>query len=245
MKSFFLEKTIPLKLLFLTAENMLEPNDIDVSFTLVTNIVDNDITLEEAQMQQNISYTKITHFLADVLDQSFVFGYDDLEKVTQSLSSFGNNFVVLPSLDENTLIACLHSKLNAIVDEHTQVDRIKLYDRNEQIQFEYFMVEDEYDELPSPEEWSTELSYWPGCWWSRNDINTMDRIATSDEELQRWNEMRDEHNLEQLNVQLFQDIEDAFRSESNADAKGELIEVDFASSDVKKGHHVWKPIVLD
>jgi hypothetical protein len=245
MKSFFLEKTVSLKLLFLTAEKTVEPNDIDVSFTMVTNISDDDIDIEEAQLQQNISYTKATHFLTDVMDQSFVFGYDDLEKATECLSTFSNNFVVLPNMDENTLIACIHSKLNAIVDSHTTVDRVRLHDRNEQLTFEYFMVDDQYTELPTEAEWGSELSYWKGCWWSRNDINTMDRIASSEEELARWNEMREEHNLEQLNVQLFDDIEGAFREAANADAAGEVIEVDFAASDVKRGHHVWKPVVID
>lgn len=242
MKSFLLEKTVPVK--FITVvNNTLLMSDYDLSFTMVTEFVPNRMEYNEAQKLQNISFTKVVTFITDILDGSVVFdaGLDD--DIISKFYEFNNNFVTLPFIDESTLMAALHCKLNAIVDENTHIDRIKLLEKTENICYEYVSIDEEYTELPSEEEWNTEFSYWKGCWWNRPDVNTMDRNAKDKKEYDDWMRLVKENNLEKLYTQLFEDIEKVF---ANIDGSaGEVIEVDFEKSDVSHGKHIWKPVLVD
>jgi hypothetical protein len=245
MKYFSMEKTVPVKLIqFQEEQKLMTVCNYDISFTMVTSF-DNVDEVHEAQLQQDIGFSKIMTFLVSVIDGSVVFGAESSSELFSMLHEYYNNVIVLPEVSENYLLAALHCKLNAITSDATFVQQIKIYDCDEKVTYDYMMTDDEeYDELPSEEEWMGELSYWEGCWWNRPDVNTMDKRAESEEEYENWIKIREEQHIDELNMQAFRDIEAAFTNEE-AENSGELISVDFKNSSAKEKKHVWKPVLVE
>jgi hypothetical protein len=194
-----------------------------------------------ARKDQNIAYQKIVTLIEQLLDQSVVYEMDYSDLVYDTFSQYGNNLITLPVLNEMSLIAALHSKFNVIVSSNTHVDRIKMKDTNDNLQYEFTMVdEDEYLELPRDDVWSTELSYFSGCWWQRNDVNTMDKNASSQEEYEEWCKVKQENNVDEQFKSLFMEIEkqiDSFFA-SGSENPADVIDVDFEKN-------TWKPKLVD
>jgi hypothetical protein len=243
MKTFMLEKTVPVKLISVVNDT-LTVNEYHISFTMLTEAEQEDAaSLKQAQQNQDIGFAKVVTFLSDVVDGSIVFDVNTMDKHVNTFYDFNNNFIVLPDSSDQMLVVALHCKLNAIVHENTYVDRIKFRDTHENICYEYVCVDEEYTELPSDKQWSTELSYWPGCWWNRPDINTMDRNARDQEEYDDWLKLKSETNIDDLNMQIFKEIEQAFSNVSTC--AGEVIEVNFEKPDPATGRPIWKPVLVD
>jgi len=240
MNSFVLEKTLKLRLIALSSTQDLNILNYDFKFTLLTVMEsESSSDLEKAQQTQNISYNTIITFLTDLVDNSIIVVGNKASDM-DAISGFTNNLIVVPDLSELSLIATLHSKLNAITAEATTVDKITLRDVDSDLSYEYILLDDHYDELPSAEEWSNELSYWPGCWWNRVDITTSDRIAENKKEHTKWLKIKKEHNIDEINKQWLHSIEQAFACTSLGE--GQVIEVDFEANEPKPA---WRPVFVD
>lgn len=237
-----MEKTIPLRMIFLDTENgLLDSMSFMLTFSLLTDaesVTEED--LNRARKDQNIVFAKICNFAESLLDQSIVYAIKDSTLAYSVFAEFGNNLITLPTLNEMSLAAALHAKLNTICRSNTIVERIKLQNVNENIMYEYITDEDDYPELPDASEWGTEYAYFSGCWWERNDVNTMDRNADTEEEYNDWLKLREEQDIDANFSALFLEIERQFNSIFDAEETkdAELIEVDFKKA-------TWKPKIVD
>lgn len=243
MRHFSMEKTVPIRLVaFVETPQAIIPKNYDISFVMMTDI-DDMYDIESAQQQQDRGFSKIMAFLTGVVDESLVFGKERNNELFNKMHDFDNNVIVLPEVNEHCLAATMHAKMNAITEEFTMVQQIKIYDKDDKVTYEYILTKDEeYEELPSDDEWMNEFSYWEGCWWNRPDVNTMDKEAESQEEYEHWLEIRQKERIDDLNMETFREIDEAY---NNGVKDGKLISVDFENSDAKKGKHVWKPVLVD
>ena len=246
MKSFTMEKTLPINLiLFDEIVNQLTVLRYKLTFSLLTDSPSASAKdLLEAHMNQNISFAKVFTFLETVLEHSICITpyHKDYNMIREN--AYNNNMLVLPDTNESSILSCLHAKLNSITCPDTHIEKLVLEDLTNNITYTYNKTEDEeFDELPTTEEWVTELSYWDTPWWYRDDALTVDGYAESESDLIAWRKAAEEENLEELNRELFTDIEESVRNavkqvtDQNSE-KGTLVEVDFTAKDKKK---TWKP----
>lgn len=243
MRSFTMEKTMPINMIFCDTDNLeLEIRGFDLSFTLITEASSlNEDDLIQARKDQNVAFSKIITLISSVIDQSIAYESDRADLVYTTLSEFNNNLITLPQMSEMSLIAALHAKFNSICGPDTHVDRIRLNDTRDNLMYEYILLdEEEYMELPSTEEWNTDMPYWEGCWWNRPDTNTMDRNATTIDEFNKWNELKQESDVDGQFLSIFKEIESKFDEMFSGVVKeGELITVDFENKEV------WTPKLID
>lgn len=252
MRSFNLEKTIKIKLMMFDNDiKKVEVKTYEVNFTLSTDASEVD-DIFQAQVDQNVSFSKILYFLENVVDESFVFKNDIMADMHKYVATtFDNNLIILPSLEEHVLVLALHSKMNAIAVQ-SNIERIQLKDLDLQLNYDYFS--DEFDDivpaLPPMSEWLGELSFWEVPWWNRNDASTFDNCAESPEELEAVRKrMQDEDDDANMHNQAFEVLENEIRSlfkrakdskEGKTTEEAEIIEIDFAEKKQKK----WVPKVI-
>lgn len=252
MKDISLEKTIPIKvMLFNSPGTRIEIKQFKVSFNMVT-LMQEDQEHIHAELNQNISYSKVQFFLQEILNESVFCEKAHSEQVMQYLGSYENNLVVLPDLDKGAIITALHRKLNSICTDNTQIFVVKLCDVDMDLTYTYTCMdlEDrEFDGLPSNEEWMGEFSYWDKPWWDRDDQLTWDRSAQNIEE---WMERREKNfdgtdidpcaAFDEIESQMIDLFQEAMVQAGLAEPKeGEIIEVDFEN---KKTKERWKPTLV-
>lgn len=229
----------------------VEVKNYELSFTLSADSSEVD-DIFQAQVDQNVSFSKILYFLENVVDESFVFKNDIMAEMHKYVATtFDNNLIILPSLEEHILVLALHSKMNAIATQ-SNIERIQLKDLDLHLNYDYFS--DEFDDivpaLPPMSEWLGELSFWEEPWWDRNDASTFDNCAESTEELEVVRKrMQDEDDDANMHNQTFEILEEEIRSlfkrakdskEGKTIEEAEIIEIDFAEKKPKK----WIPKVI-
>ena len=110
-----------------------------------------------------------------------------------------------------------------------------------------FADDDEYDQLPTINEWLGELSFWDSPWWRRKDFSTFDNVAASKEEHSEFFNkdvnknilQRMEEPIAQIEAQVIADIygkeiNEVIEKTTNPEKeKGELLEVDFKKKTFK------------
>lgn len=246
MKSFTLEKSVPVKLLFVNhISNLIEVNDYDIKFMMITEAESNDQEhMTQAYYDQNVSFSKVVNFLSKVINNSLVFDRECADHVIQNFADYDNNMIMLPDISDRTLTAALHCKFNSIISKNTIVEKVTVLDKLEDITYEYLLIDDDYSELPTEETWCGDLSYWDECWWHRNDTGTIDNRAQNQEEYDNWLELKQEQNIDQLNTSLFTEVEEYYKElfHTNKHKEGEVIEVDFES---KTTTTPWKPTLVE
>jgi len=248
MKSFTMEKTIPLNLVGLDdVIHQINVARYELTFSLVTDApTDSSEDLLKASLEQNVSFAKVVTFIEGVIEHSIMIAFDNKDFKQIFDMGWENNIMVMPDVNESTLIATLHSKLNHIVADNTFVETLSLKDLTHNITYQYFKNDEEnYSELPTKEEWITELSHWQTPWWQRDDAVTTDYDAETKEMLEEWKAKAEESDLETKNREIFTDIEDAVHEAvakiTKPDSeRGQLVEVDFT----KKKKDRWKPTLV-
>lgn len=246
MRKLSLEKSCPVRLILLDKDvsRSIQILDLNISYSMYTNMVTQDDEGDlQAQMEQNTSYCKINMFLDSICNNAMVIDRADQVDLDTTVNNFDNTLIVLPMLNESTLLACLHSKLNSISGDNTYIDVLKFQDTTEGVTYTYDTSDDEevsYPELPDTQaEWLGEFPYWDTSWWKRNDISTYDRGAECEEEINEWIKTKTEKNIDQLNRETFEEIEmgiaEAFGKETSEQPvkKGELVEIDFSKKKAK------------
>lgn len=241
MKHFQLKKSMPLKLMISNEiDNLLEVANYKISFTILTHTESsNKEDLIQAQKNQNVSFAKITALIEHILNQSIVTSKQQANDVHESISIFENNIIVLPNITDDILAAALHCKFNSVIAKNTHVDSVVLEDLDDNLCYEYLLIDDDYTELPDTNEWNNNLGYFDTPWWISNDIRTMDRDAADAEELAGWKKLSQEENVDVLNYNLFAMLEEQFDKIFDQDeTPGEIIEVDFKETEK------WQPKIV-
>jgi len=254
MRNFNLEKTSNIKLMIFDKDlGRVECKNYEVKFTLSTNTEDIE-DIFEAQVDQNVSFSKILYFLENVINDSFVFQKELTTEMCKFVAtSFDNNLIVLPSLEENVLVLALHSKMNAIAAENSFVESLEVKDLDLQLNYNYFS--DEFDSaspaLPTKDDWMGDLAFYDNPWWERNDSCTFDNAAETAEEREKWVALvsSDDYESENLHDQAFECIEEELRSffkraKDTKEGKGEaeVIEINFEQE--HKKNKKWTPKVV-
>lgn len=254
MKRYTLEKTLPLRLLFVDTENhLLDTRTFKLKYTLLTTVSEDehDIT---AQMGQNISLTKINFFIEHYLNNSIAIDVDDRKKFFPLFVEFENNYLVLPDMTESTLMETLHAKLNSLCKPCSRIEQIHLFDSLNDVNYTFYISEDDEYNLPDHPDWIGELSFWPDPWWRRDDLSTYDNCAESREELEKWRTALVESENDHPAVCAFKDIEEAvkgsFQEALEAAGlvpkveRGQLIEVDFVNTTTPPRREKWTPRII-
>ena len=241
MKDFLLEKTTPFRLLaFNEYSRQVEILNYKFTFSMVTGAPSADPdNIREAQTQQSISFSKAIAFIEGVLDNSLFVTTDMPEELQDMLFSlYENNIMLLPECSEAMLMNALHSKLSAIINENTLIERISLEDIDNGLKYTLVMDEHDYSELPSDAEWMGEFSLWDTAWWNRTDVSTFDRQYESAEDLDKALEQIDMTEINELNTAILDEIEQSIVGmlKDTGDIplpQGEVVEVNFSNKDTK------------
>lgn len=247
MKRFTLEKTCPIKLMvYDDAASRLEIRDYVFTFSLMTDPTEyNDVI--EAQIDQNISFTRIMFLLDIIVNESILYSADAIVPVSEKIySKINNNLLLTPDVSEGTLLALLHMKLNHICQKNSMVEKVKLMDVQDNINYELTCDDEDLEDLPSVREWSTEFSHWSTPWWTRNDAYTWDIDFGTANDLEQFREtfeipeiMTDFNNIPDRVRSIFTEhlVEKGLIEKTE---KGTVIEIDFADNERRK----WTPTVV-
>ncbi len=200
-------------------------------------------------INQNKAFLKINTFLNTIVDNSVAFRMEDMLKVDRFLAEYDNNLMVLPDLDDITLMETLHRKLQTIAGEYTCISKLSLKDQGTGLAYHVFFDEDAKYHLPSQKEFAGEMSYWELPWWDRYDVLTFDNFADTQEEIDDHRSNTDLEKLTDLFDNVDENIEDIINNakaglivdDTVEDKKpGEVVSLDQAKK--KKGK--WKPTVV-
>ena len=248
MRQFTLEKTIPIRLMMMDNDiNKVEVKNYELTFSLATE-AGNHPDIFAAQLDQNISFSKITYFLQNVVDESFVYRHGSNEELRRQLfATFANNFMIVPDLNESMLATILHTKLNSIACEYSNVDRVVLKDNELQLSYDYVCTDiGEASNLPSVADWMGDMSYWPNARWLRNDPTTYDFAACNQTELEDWKATQAGGVEANAHAEAFDQMEHELRAlfkRQAGEEMGEVIEVDF--NEPRPVRQKWVPQVVE
>lgn len=252
MKRFTLEKTSPLRLIFVDTENhLIDARLFKLKYSLITTVSEGEHDVS-AQMNQNISLAKINFFIEHYLNNNIAIDGDERVKVFPMFAEYENNYLVLPDLTESTLMETVHCKLNSLCKPGSRVEVIQLFDELTDVTYTFYISEDDQYQLPDMSEWLGELSFWSEPWWRRDDVSTYDNTAADSEELVKW---RDNFaQTENLSSKIFTEIEDTVQTSFHdvleqagllpKVERGQLIEVDFVNTNTMPKREKWTPRII-
>ena len=232
MNILAVRKTIPWR-----ATWVLDSDDVkqvkaisyDVEYTIRTEMLD-AMEYQDAYVEQNISYSTINSFIYDQLHQTIIYDLEGKNNIERAFASHNNNFMILPEMSDACLVTALHSKFNALCTEHSFVEAVNISDKVDGLAYSFFSDDNDYDTLPSMENWLGELSFWQTPWWERRDFSTFDNIAQSKEELDEFMSRDDNGAILERMQDPINTIEAELRGELSKESpkeKGKLVEVDF------------------
>jgi hypothetical protein len=239
MKSLRLHKTVPIKLLFVNADaRMLEQKDYEVDFSIHTEGVEG---FTAGTVSQNKGFQKIIYLLTDIINESIVYAPDQILLMEKYFADYDNNFLVLPMISETMLIECLHSKFNALLDEHTYTDFVGLKDNFANIGYSYMNDDPNDYDLPVDNTWVGEFPFWDRPWWERYDSTTFDNTGIDEVEQQVVMEDRQEKGVNKLITMVFDEIDDNVEKMLGDPKSGEVIDI---QDIIKRRETKWKPTLV-
>ncbi len=245
MKRFTLEKTCPIKLMVYDETTArLEIKDYIFTFSLMTDPEGYD-DLIKAQIDQNISFTKIMYFVEVVVNESILYSVDAIKPVTEKIyGKISNNLILSPDVNEGVVLALLHMKLNHICQENSIVEKVRLHDTADNIHYELTCDDTDLEDLPSVQDWIGEHSLWDEPWWVRNDAHTWDVDFESAESLNEFKthivipeHLKEFDTIAEKVEMLFSDKE----PEESSSKAGTVIEIDFENGQPGRK---WTPTVI-
>ena len=200
---------------------------------------------------QNKSFLKVNYFLTAVVDNSVAFVLEDMAHAERFLADYSNNLMVLPDLDDMTLLECLHRKLQTIAGEHTVISKLSLVDQQTGLTYHGFYDDESSYSLPSQKEFCGELSYWDECWWDRYDVLMFDNIAETQEEIDLHKQSQDLDKLSEPFDDIDESISDILEKVRNGlivdddevKVPGEVVLLEQAKA-TKKKKSKWKPTIV-
>ncbi len=233
---------------FDTRQRYIEQKKFTITYQMFSLPEENDV-LKQSKAQ-NSAYLKIGLFLNNYLDGTLAFTMDDMPMAGKFLSEYDNGFMVLPDLDDVTILEALHRKFSALAGELTIITKLSLYDEELNLKYNFYYEDEETKyTLPTIKEWLGDLSFWDVPWWDRYDVLTFDNVAQDQEELDKH---REDEGARASTYAPLDDIDDDVEAmlkgikakvdeENQEEAKqGELISLDAA----RKKKNKWKPTVI-
>ena len=169
-------KMIPVHMLWVfdtDDKKQIKAQTYQIEYSLRTEVAETE-SQKQAFLQQNISFSLINSFLYDQLHQSIIYDLESKNLVERSFASHDNNFLILPDLSDACLAMSLHCKLNTICHANSFVESISIKDKVDNIAYSMFADDNEYEQLPTINEWLGDLSFWEEPWWRRRDFSTFD-----------------------------------------------------------------------
>lgn len=181
----------------------IESKDYSITYQMFSMATKDDFG--NHSQNQNKAFLKVNYFLTGILDNSVAFALEDMAQAERFLADFNNNLMVLPDLDDMTMLECLQRKMQTIAGEHTVISKISLTDNASGLTYHGFYDEEAAYSLPSQENFCGEMSYWETPWWDRYDVLMFDNIASTQEEIDTH---RNSVDVEKLS-EAFDDIDDS------------------------------------
>lgn len=233
---------------FDTKQRYIEQKKFTITYQMFSLPEENDV-LKQSRAQ-NSAYLKIGLFINNHLDGALAFTMEDMPMAGKFLSEYDNGFMVLPDLDDVTILEALHRKFTALAGDITIITKLSLHDEELNLKYNfYYEEEDTKYTLPTIQEWIGDLSFWDIPWWDRYDVLTFDNVAQDEEE-------RDKHRADEAGRlgtyapldEIDDDVEKMLKGIKNKyteehpeeDKQGELISLDAA----RKKKNKWKPTVI-
>ena len=234
--------------LFDSITRLIQPRKYKITYQMFSLPAESDEDIHS--MHQNSAFLKINLFLARLLDESVAFTLTDMYIAEKFLVEYDNNFVVLPDLDDVTLLDCLHRKLQAIAGEMSIVSKVSILDTDTELTYHSFY--DDEDEgaltLPIAKDWCGELAFWETPWWDRYDVMTFDNIATDIEERDAHRADADRASLRAPFDDIDENIKDILKKAKNLivnedEHKEDCEVVDLTSARLRKKEK-WTPTIV-
>lgn len=245
-----LEQTHKIKVtVFDTNQRFIEQKQFSITYQMFSAGASSDV-LKQSKAQ-NSAYLKIGYFISTHLDGSLAFKMSDMPMAGKYLSEYDNGFMVLPDLDDVTILEALHRKFSVLAGELSVITKLSLYDEDLNIKYNfYYDDEDTVYTLPTIDDWLGELSFWEKPWWDRYDILTFDNVAQDEAE-------RDAHRddaegrestwepLDRIDEDvdaMLKDVKKKFDKDNGIEpeAQGELISLE----SVRKKKQGFKPTIV-
>jgi len=206
-----------------------------VTYTMYVS-QDDDETIEQLSINQNISYQKINHFLSFYVNNSIWYDKTGQDMIDNHFSSAKNLLLVTPAVNVTYLGNALFRKLNALCKDNVHVDGISIKDWETNLTYSYRTDEplEGIDILPDNKEWMGEFSIYDTPWWDRDSISAYDYACSNAKDLAEVKLVLDEEGHIMSND--FQLIEEEVITQMKSvdpsmfnEKKGEIVHVDFKS----------------
>lgn len=219
----------------------MEPFNFNISWTMYASSYNNDdITLEELSIKQNIAYQKIEHLLRNYINNAIWYDDSAIQVIDCHFPSSQNVLFITPASNVMYVANCLFAKFNAICGKHITVCKLELTDVSTGLSYN---IEDDTgsipDILPDQKDFMGELSVYELPWWERTDVSTYDNKCLSEEEQTKVRSTLDES--KELLEEDFKQIESDVRSYMTTKPdEAEIIDLDSQRIKNKK----WKPKIV-
>lgn len=234
--------------IFDSKQRWLDQKHFTVTYNMFSLADDSD-HLKQSQ-HQNAAYLKLNYFILNHIDQAMAISMTEMPMAAKFLSEYDNQMMVLPDLDNVTILEALTKKFVTLCGTHTMITSVSLKDHGTGIKYNFFYDDEETTfMLPTVKEWLGELSFWDEPWWDRYDVLTFDNVAQDEQELEEHK--TDKEGLEGTRaplddiddkvVGLLSGVKDQYNKENGIEKpEGELISLDAHKK--KKGK--WKPTIV-
>lgn len=238
MNRFYIEKTFPLNLVLMNSSvPMITPRYYELTYTLETEEETGD--LDKISAAHSTSFEILDFFINDILNNSVVIDLELIEVSDEFVSQyFENNIMVVPGMGEGTLIACLHSKFNTIIDKLSSVHSVGISDPNMRLKQVLVLEEDYVSILPEQEEWLGEYPFWNTPWWEDNSTRTYDNYNETKKDQTTWARKKKKEDIDAMLASPLEIIRGQVANDYTSEKDGEVIEVEFEAK--KK----WEPTVV-
>ena len=164
----------------------IEPFSFIVSWSMYASYEDDDISIEELSIKQNISYQKIEHLLKNYINNAIWYEPDAIQVIDAHFPSSQNVLMVTPGTNVMHIANCLFAKFNSICDEYITVCKLEVQDIATGISYNIEDYEGEIPTiLPQQQNFMGELSVYDKPWWERSDVSTYDNKWLDKEEQER------------------------------------------------------------
>lgn len=223
------------------------PNESDIEsleqfrFTIAYTMFvsqDNNESIEELSIAQNISYQKINHFLSYYVDHAMWYDVNGQDMIDKHLTQCRNLLLITPIVNVTYLGNCLFKKFNTLCKPNVYVDGVSILDHGTGLSYVYRTDEPdaEIEILPNSKEWPGKFSIYDTPWWERDSISAYDYSCNSQEELDNIKFQIEEGEIEHEDWKIIE--EEVMKQLSNDpnfnQEKGKVIKFDFKKANNPK-----------
>jgi len=215
----------------------LEQFRFTIAYTMFVS-QDNNESIEELSIAQNISYQKINHFLSFYVDHAMWYDVNGQDMIDKHFTLCRNLLLITPIINVTYLGNCLFKKFNTLCKPNVYVDGVSILDHSTGLSYVYRTDEPdaEIEILPDSKEWPGKFSIYDTPWWERDSISAYDYSCNSQEELDNIKFQIEEGEIEHEDWKIIE--EEVMKQLSNDpnfnQEKGKVIKFDFKKANNPK-----------